>query len=135
MTTDIQPAEGLINEYVIGHAVVDIENEDTLVLDNGVRLTLFESDFDCCARAWGEWKSIVGGDKNIITDVEYDYSTTERWGSTTESVTITLLNNGIPQVQGSGFADDGNGGYYFSVLSVKVHVPGEGDFEEAVLVA
>lgn len=112
-------AKKLLTDVVLGQYVDSVEG-GTLNLKNGTELILFESAQDCCARAFGSWEA-QGDFQGIITDVEFeDCDVDEEWGTSEARGYITLLHNGNPVVQGECYADNGNGGYYFSVLSLRV---------------
>lgn len=98
---------------------------DTLTLDDGMTLRLYESDSDCCASAWGEWVTHSGALEAIITDVRLEVTADreDNGDGATSKAVITILHNQNPIAQGDCEANDGNGGYYFSVLSLKVRTP------------
>jgi hypothetical protein len=112
-------------------------NEDTLTLNDGTVLRLYMSDSDCCATAYGEWVIQPDALEAIITDVKITPDE-ERSGydgdGTTNYATIAILHNQNPIALANCQANDGNGGYYFSVLSLNVIVPGlEDDLQTPVL--
>lgn len=105
---------------------------DALVLEDGTLLNLYMSDQDCCAGAEGEWNILSDPDLHGgITDVEIrDIKGNDE--EVTATLNILYGNNTI--ARGDLYADSGNDGYYFSVLSVQVIVPsGEVVHEEEVL--
>lgn len=55
----------------------------------------------------------------MITDVKFK-ATEEHWEHTEKNLFITIFHNQNEVAQAECYADDGNGGYYFSVLSVRV---------------
>lgn len=115
-----------LRELLIGQKVTKADN-NTLTLNNGVTLELYESDQDCCAHAHGTWK--ITNPNNLeagITDITYEHDTEEHSDeSHTNTLTISLLHNQNPIAQAHCQADDGNGGYYFSVLSMRVAIKGQ----------
>lgn len=115
-----------LRELLIGQKVTKAD-DGTLTLDNGVILELYESDQDCCAHAYGTWK--ITNPNNLeagITDITYEYNAEEHSDeSQTNTLTISLLHNQNPIAQAHCWADDGNGGYYFSVLSMRVAIKGQ----------
>lgn len=114
-----------LRALLVGQKITTADNQ-TLTLENGVTLELYESDADCCARAYGEWEILNPGNLEAgITDIEYQRTTHEEFGTTENTLTITLLHNQNPIAQAHCEADDGNGGYYFSVLNLRVHLPNE----------
>lgn len=101
-------------------------NNNTLTLQNGLTLELYESAADCCARAEGQWEILNPNNlEAAITNINYQHATTEDYGCTTNTLTITLLHNQNPIAQANCAADDGNGGYYFSVLNIRAKFPDE----------
>lgn len=122
-----------IYELVVGHEVKSIDG-DSITLDNGVTLTLYESVQDCCAGANGEWTALADDfDQGGITDVNIEYSDKFNGDGAGRDVelTVTLLAgfdwNARPVVKAECFANNGNGGYYFSVLSLRVTIAGKDD--------
>lgn len=101
-------------------------DEDFLLLEDGTRVTIEMSESDCCAYAGGEFKDVKLD--AIITDVKIGEQVTEEiGGGTTESKnTVTIYHNQNPIALAECEADDGNGGYYYSVGSLvvgKIHFP------------
>lgn len=128
-----------IRERIEGKRVVSVsEDGDTLTLDDSTTLTLYESASDCCAGAQGTWVIRPDALEAIITDVQvvpndgrsgYDGDGTTNWA------TVKILHNQNPAALADCSANDGNGGYYFSVLSLRVCVPGRAPVETDVLSA
>ena len=127
-----------IRERIEGKRVVSVEaNGAQLVLDDGTVLRLYMSDSDCCANAEGNWVIQPDALEAIITDVRVTPDE-ERSGydgdGNTNYATVAVLHNQNPIALADCSANDGNGGYYFSVLSLKVVVPGvSDDIDVAVL--
>jgi len=71
----------------------------------------------------------------IITDLKYEVDfDTENYGDGCESTAkITILHNQNPVALADCSANDGNGGYYFSVLSLSIETPGLDDFDTEVV--
>ena len=125
-----------LEKHLLGQEISHIQKSNTgdnaiLHLKNGVSLEIYESDYDCCATAYGDWtlgEQFHGG----ITNVEYDTETYNgEFGDHAEHCTITILHGNRALAIAHGTATDGNGGYYFSVLSmqVKLHDTPTDDFE------
>lgn len=121
-----------VKEAILGKKIQRVDEgnylyDSTLVLEDGTTLELFESEQDCCAGAGGDWKILVGADLEAgITDIEFELTADNEddgFDSYYSSATITILHNQNPLVQGLCDANAGNGGYYFSVLSLRVKVP------------
>jgi len=118
-----------IRERIEGKRIDGVDGRGDLILDDGTVLRLYESAQDCCASAYGDW--VVEPDylDAIITGVRYDLlADREDNGDGSDSrATITILHNQNPLALADCIANDGNGGYYFSVLSLSVVVPGRED--------
>lgn len=132
--TEVESAPDLssIRERIEGKRVVAVEADGAkLVLDDGTVLHLYMSDSDCCATAEGKWW-VIRPDalQAIITDVRVTPDM-ERSGydgdGNTNYATVSILHNQNPIALADCYANDGNGGYYFSVLSLNVVVPGAAD--------
>lgn len=114
-----------LRERVVGKRVVSVsESGSGLRLDDGTTLLLYMSDSDCCASACGDW--VIDQDRldAIITNVTISGPefTDDGDGGYSECM-ITILHNQNPVALGECYADNGNGGYYFSVLSLTVTSP------------
>lgn len=122
-----------LSKFLIGRRITSAD-EDTLTLDDGTTLRLYESDYDCCAGASGKWK-ILDPDRleAAITNVEYEEYTYDNGDTDIAICKITIFHNQNPIALGGGYADAGNGGYYFSVLSLEVIVGGNIVHNEEVI--
>jgi hypothetical protein len=101
-------------------------DKDFLLLEDGTKVTVEMSESDCCAYAGGEFKDVKLD--AVITDVKIGEQVTEKiGGGTTESKnTVTIYHNQNPIALAECEANDGNGGYYYSVASIvigKIHFP------------
>lgn len=90
-----------------------------LELTDGTKIEFYMSDNDCCAVASGKW-ILSDNFEGCITDVTYKHSKTSDYGEVEERVKITIFHNQNTIAQANCYGDNGNGGYYFSVLSVNV---------------
>ena len=122
-----------LTKYLVGRKIATA-NDDTLTLDDGTTLRLYESDYDCCAGASGEWQ-ILDPDRleAAITRVEYKSRGYYDGGTDVEMCEITIFHNQNLVAVGDGHADAGNGGYYFSVLSLAVAIDGITVHDEVVI--
>ncbi|PJE24752.1 MAG: hypothetical protein CK431_04460 [Mycobacterium sp.] len=120
-----------IRQRIEGKRIVAVENNgETLILDDGTRLRLYESAQDCCASARGDWVIQPDALQAIITDVKItpdEARSGDDGDGTTNYATVAILHNQNPIALADCYANDGNGGYYFSVLSLNVAVPGADD--------
>lgn len=114
-----------VRGHIEGKRVVGVE-DTRLLLDDGTVLQLYMSDSDCCASARGEWVLQPDALEAIITDVKItqdEEQSGDDGDGTTNYATVAILHNQNPIALADCYANDGNGGYYFSVLSLKVAVP------------
>lgn len=122
MTEELDLSE--IRERIRGKRVVSVESDgERLVLDDGTVLHLYMSESDCCAYAGGKWVIQPDALEAIITDVRVAPDE-ERSGpdgdGVTNFATVSILHNQNPIALADCSANDGNGGYYFSALSLTV---------------
>lgn len=101
-------------------------DKDFLLLEDGTKVTIEMSESDCCAYAGGEFKDVKLD--AIITDVKVGEQVMkkEEYGTTENSNTVTIYHNRNPIALAECEANDGNGGYYYSVGSLvigKIHFP------------
>lgn len=101
-------------------------DKDFLLLEDGTRVTIEMSESDCCAYAGGEFKDVKLD--AIITDIKIGEQVKEEsdWGETTSTNTVTIYHNQNPIALAECEANDGNGGYYYSVASLvigEIHFP------------
>lgn len=106
-----------------------VDGERTILrLKNGTELELYESAQDCCAVAHGTWETLADNAHGGITDVQFEAHTDEGdndYDAPSTDCLITLLHENTTLAKASGYATSGNGGFYFSVLSLRVKVKGE----------
>lgn len=101
-------------------------NKDFLLLEDGTKVTIEMSESDCCAYADGEFKDVKLD--AVITDIKIGEQITEKndSGTTENRNTVTIYHNQNPIALAECEANDGNGGYYYSVASIvigKIHFP------------
>lgn len=96
-------------------------DNNSLTLSDGTKVTIECTDNDCCAWAGGEFKDVTLD--AIVTDVTIGEITTfgDPCDMTTNEVTITVYHNQNPIALAECYADNGNGGYYYSVCSLVVN--------------
>lgn len=100
-------------------------NSDNLVLENGARVSFECTAQDCCAGANGEWKAAKL--EAMITDVKFANYREDEDDATTKYVELKIFHNQNEIAQADLYADNGNGSYYFSVLSVFINEEEIGD--------
>ena len=124
-----------LTKYLVGRRITTADN-NTLTLDDGTTLRLYESNYDCCAAAFGKWK-ILDPDRleAAITHVEYESDGHYDGDTHEETCRITILHNQHPIALGDGHANAGNGGYYYAVLSLEITVDGTEVYDEEIISA
>lgn len=101
-------------------------DKEFLLLEDGTKITIEMSESDCCAYAGGEFQNVKLD--AVITDVKIGEQAREEddWGTTTSTNTVTIYHNQNPIALAECEADDGNGGFYYSVGSLvigNIHFP------------
>ena len=101
-------------------------DKDFLLLEDGTRVTIEMSESDCCAYAGGEFKDVKLD--AIITDIKIGEQVTEEndSGESESKNTVTIYHNQNPIALAECEANDGNGGFYYSVGSLvigDIHFP------------
>ena len=98
--------------------------ENTIVLDNGIEISIEETDQDCCAHASGEFTDVVlDAAITDVKDIQYEPWEYGDWGAYGCRATMTIMHNRNIICKAVGDADAGNGGYYYSVASFVVKIP------------
>lgn len=114
-----------LKELLLYKRIVEWD-KDFLLLEDGTKITIEMSESDCCASAGGEFQNVSLD--AVITNVEIGEQTKEEddWGETTSTNTVTIYHNQNPIALAELEANDGNGGYYYSVGSLvigDIHFP------------
>ena len=107
-----------------------------LLLDDGTEVSLFEDVQYCCAGAYGNWKILDAENLEAgITDIEFEQTadSEEDGDSYFSSAVITILHNQNPLATAECYADAGNGGFYFSSLSLRIELPDGGEYDTGVI--
>lgn len=102
--------------------------KDKLILEDGTEVYFECTGSDCCAFAGGFWSS--ANLDAVITDVkmvDYEEDESESFDFPSNTAKIVLYHNQNSVAQANLYADAGNGGYYYSVLSVFVNEKNIGD--------
>ncbi len=110
-----------LKKALLYHRIVEW-NSDHLLLDDGTKVTIECTEQDCCANAWGEFKNVKLD--AVITDVKLENErTVNPYGDEDEAVNnvdIVIYHNRNRIATAECNADNGNGGYYYSVGAVRV---------------
>lgn len=113
-----------LKELLLYKRIVEWD-KDFLLLEDGTRVTIEMSESDCCASAGGEFKDVQLD--AVITDVQFgEPHKFDNGDGTTCENTVTIYHNLNPIALAECEADDGNGGYYYSVGSLvigDIHFP------------
>ncbi len=121
----------LLKEKILYKRIKEM-TKDKLVLEDGTEVYFECTDWDCCASASGEWETAELD--AVITDVnmvDYNQSGLDGFDYLENTAKIVLYHNQNSIAQADLYADAGNGGYYYSVLSVFVNEENIGDILSA----
>lgn len=122
-------------DALVGRRIVEVDDEN-IILDDGSVLH-FTEERDCCAGADFTLHDYDLTDPPVITAIEDSgrKADDDFDGDRYESRVITLLgiNGTVGRIE--NFADAGNGGYYFAVLTLTVRRPDSDTYEEEVVVS
>ena len=123
--------ENRLKELLVGARVVRAENH-LLELDNGIELSLYMSDSDCCAHAFGEWfaEDLEAGITNVKVSEPEWFDDGDICGA---EATITILYQDKTLARAAMEADTGNEDYYFSVLSLEARLGEDILIDEPIL--
>lgn len=119
-----------LKEKVLLKRVSELSH-DQLVLADGTTIHFECTDSDCCASADGVWETAKTN--GLITDVQLvDVEKDESsWGETQMLAKLVVMHDKNPIAQAQLRADNGNGDYYFSILSVFVNDESVGEILES----
>lgn len=122
---------GKVRELLLYKRVVEWDS-DFIVLEDGTKVYVYCSESDCCAGAGGTFTNVKLD--AVITDVRYEIEKEGEWCEYSDTyksqAILTLYHNQNEIAQNVVEADAGNGGYYYSVASLRI-----GDFELPILSA
>ena len=106
-----------LKEKVLMKRINELSN-NSLVLVDGTIINFECTDADCCASADGTWETAKAD--GLITDVQLIdvKKDVEEWGETQMVAKLVVMHDQNPIAHAQLRADNGNGDYYFSVLSV-----------------
>ena len=110
-----------LRKQMLFHRIVEWK-DNRIVLDNGMELRIEETEQDCCAGASGQFEDVVlDAAITHISDIEYEpWQDDDTYGC---YATVTIMHNRNLICKATGYADAGNGGYYFSIASFCVKMP------------
>lgn len=98
--------------------------KDTITLDNGIEISIEETEQDCCAHAYGTFTDVKldAAITDITEPIYKEWNDGDTYGC--EAV-VKMLHNQNLVCQANANADAGNGGYYYSIASFIVKIPNE----------
>ena len=109
---------------VLYHTIVEW-NDNEIVLDNGIRIRIEETEQECCAGAYGTFSHVKLN--AVITNVtERKFEPWEDDDTYGCCATVKFLHNQNLVCEANANADAGNGGYYYSIASFVVDIPKKG---------
>lgn len=110
------------------HKRITAWDRDKLVLEDGTTITIEMSESDCCASAGGIFRDVKLD--AVITDISIVQEETtpvseedaEYWDydGNTNYAEVRIFSNNNPIAIADCSANDGNGGYYYSVCALKI---------------
>lgn len=104
------------------HRIVEWD-DNKIVLDNGISISIEETEQDCCAQASGNFSDVkLDAAITYVSDPKYD-GYKENSGEYGTYAVVKFLHNQNLICQANGDADAGNGGYYYSIASFVVRIP------------
>ena len=110
-------------EKLLYHYITEWD-EDTIILDNGIKISIVETEQDCCASAWGEFTDVqLNAAITSVSDIKY-----QRWEDDDTygcSAMVKFMHNRNLICRADANADAGNGGYYYSIASFVIYEKGK----------
>lgn len=98
-------------------------HDNEIVLDNDIKIKIEETDSDCCAHAEGKFEDVVLD--AVITSVEdITYKIKDDDDTRIRTAECKIFHNQNLICKATGYADGGNGGYYYSIASFIVEKDG-----------
>lgn len=99
--------------------------DNKIVLDNGIEISIEMTDNDCCAYAYGHFEDVVlDAAITNVSDIEYKpWENEDGGGEYGCEAIVTIMHNRNVICKAVGGSDAGNGGYYYSIASFVIHVP------------
>ena len=110
-----------LRKAMLYHRIVEWK-DNYIRLDNGMELRIEETDYDCCASAYGQFEDVqLDAAITAISDIKYEpWDDGDTYGC---SAVVTIMHNRNIICKAVGDADAGNGGYYYSIASFCVKMP------------
>ena len=107
-----------LKNELLYHSIKQWDN-NKIVLDTGTEITIKMTDSDCCAYAEGTFKDVVLD--AVITSVEdITYKVEDDDDTRIRTAECKIFHNQNLICRATGYANGGNGGYYYSIASFIV---------------
>lgn len=115
-----------LTNLIVGKKVVS-GDKTSVTLNDGTVLKVFESEQDCCSSAGGFWIINKENLNAVITDVMFTEDvkngSVDEYGQGSNVGILSILHNQNTISSAEVYADNGNGGYYLSVVSLRIKLP------------
>ena len=117
-----------LKEMLLYKKITEWDNNE-ITLSDGTLISVEETVQDCCSSAGGTFKDVKLD--AVITDVLLgDVVTTDiGWGESEAEVTMKIFHNQDIVALMEASANDGNGGYYYSVASLVIKKVGNETYQ------
>lgn len=120
-------------DLLLNHMIVKWNGDNEITLDNGITVSIEETEQDCCASAFGRFEN-VKLDAAIVDVSEPSYKYWEDCDTYGTEARVKILYNDLDFCTAYANADAGNGGYYFSIASFVIRFPKDFERKEVYLV-
>ena len=110
-----------LRKAMLFHRIVEWK-DNYIRLDNGMELRIEETDFDCCASAWGQFEDVkLDAAITAISDIQYEHwDNGDTYGC---SAVVTIMHNRNIICKSICDANARNVGYFYSIASFCVKMP------------
>lgn len=110
-----------LKTHLLFKKITNLEN-DYLILSDGTKINFECSEYDCCAYAEGQREDFtIDG---LITDIkllDIKENNEDEYDETNVTAKLVLFHNKNEIANAELYANNGNGNYYYSVLSVYIN--------------
>ena len=111
-----------LKQDLLYHSIKEWDN-NKIILDNGTKIKIEETESDCCAHAEGKFKNVVL-DAAITSVEDITYKVEDDEDTRIRTAECKIFHNQNLICKATGYADGGNGGYYYSIASFIVEKNG-----------
>lgn len=108
-----------LKEVILYKRIVETDGKQ-ITLEDGQKIHFECTEWDCCATAFGEWETVDF--EGVITDIQLieEKQIKDDFEQSHREAQLVLLHNQNSVSKANLHADNGNGDYYFSVLSLLI---------------